>query len=114
MAAAMRVSGSFAGALFFPAGRGGGWGSSKLLDDYRRGIGNLLAGFNEDALADELRHHEPQRLVGVLVLGEVTFAGGQHGNDMAQEHIEAILFARADGDHLGEFVLRTQRLDHGK
>ena len=44
------------------------------LDHHRRGVGNLFAGLDQDALADQLGHHEAHGLVGVLILGIVALA----------------------------------------
>ena len=83
----------------------------EFLDHDRRRVGNFLAGLNENAFADEFGDHEAQGLVGVLILGKVALAGREDIDDFAQQHVETIAFARADGDHLREIVVARERLN---
>src|ERR1700690_3365314 len=75
-----------------------GWfGLFILLDDDGRGVGNFFAGLDENALANQFGDHEAHGLVGVLILGIVALAVGEHADDFAQEQIEAVALTRADG-----------------
>ena len=40
----------------------------ELFDHHRRGVRHLFAGLDQNALANQLGHHEPYRLIGVLIL----------------------------------------------
>ena len=74
--------------LAFLARRSGRLGLFVALDDHGGGVGNLFAGLDQNALANQLGDHEALRLVGVLVLGVVALAGGQRLDDLAQQDVE--------------------------
>ena len=114
MAAAMRVKRQAGWRLpLFPWWRCG-FRLFELLDDDGRGVGNFFAGFNQDAFANEFGDHEALGLVGVLVFGVVALARGQGGDDFADEDVEAVALAGADGNDLGKVELAGERVDERK
>src|ERR1035437_4507800 len=86
-------------------------GLLESLDDHGRGVGDLFAGLDQNALADQLGDHEALRLVGVLVLGVVALAGGQCLDDLAGQKIESVALAGADGNDLGKTELPGEGVD---
>jgi hypothetical protein len=86
----------------------------KALDHYGRSVRNLLARLHKDPLANQLRHHEALRLIGVLVLGEVPLTCWQRLDNLPQQQVKPVLLARAHRDHLGEVVPLDERVDHGQ
>ena len=85
-----------------------------FFDDDSGGVGNLLAGEEQDLLADELGDEETLRLVGELVFWKVALAVLQLGDYLVEEQIEALFFSRGDGDDVGKGMLRGPVCDQGE
>ena len=100
--------------LAFLPWRCGRFGLFISLNHDRRGVGHFFAGIDEDPFANQFGDHEAHGLVGVLIFGIVALAGGQHVDDLAQQQIEAVAFARTDGNDLSEVELFGQCLDQGQ
>ena len=81
------------------------------LNHHGRGVGNLFASLDQNALANQLSDHEALRLVGVLVLGVVALANGQRLDDLANKEVQTVALAGAHRNNLCKAEVPGQRVD---
>ena len=70
----------------------------EALDDDGHAVRDLLARVPEDLLADELRHEEARGLIGERLFVVHLRLDGQERQELAEEAVDAVVPARADGD----------------